>query len=110
MTTTTTQSVVIVGGGPAGLTAALLLIRHGYRVTVIDRPFLIGSISTRDDLSDILEPFTILGCHHATRSLLDSLNPDPQQLPETEIPLEFHLLNNSLVHYPRTSFPAPLHT
>ena len=110
MTTTTTQSVVIVGGGPAGLTAALLLTRHGYRVTVIDRPFLIGSISTRDNLSDNLEPFTILGCHRATRSLLDSLYPGPQQPAETEVPLEFHLLDNSLVRYPRTSFPAPFHT
>jgi len=108
--TTTPQSVVIFGGGPAGLATAFLLTRHGYRVTVIDRPFLIGSIGTRDNLSDTLEPFTILGCHRATRSLLGSLYPDPQQPSETEIPLEFQLLDNSLVHYPRTSFPAPLHT
>lgn len=110
MITTTPQSVVIFGGGPAGLATAFLLTRHGYRVTVIDRPFLIGSIGTRDNLSDTLEPFTILGCHRATRSLLGSLYPDPQQPSETEIPLEFQLLDNSLVHYPRTSFPAPLHT
>ena len=110
MTTTTAQSVVIVGGGPAGLTAALLLTHHGYRVTVIDRPFLIGGVSTRSGLSDTLEPFTILGCHRATQSLLDSLHPAPPQPSETEISLEFHLLDNSLVHYPRTSFPGPLHT
>lgn len=110
MTSTATQSAVILGGDPAGLTAALLLTTHGYHVTVLDRRPLIGSTTTREDVSDTLEPFTILGCHRATRSLLDSLYPSTQQPSETEIPLEFHLLDNSLVHYPRTPFPAPLHT
>ncbi|MBI5317439.1 MAG: FAD-dependent oxidoreductase [Nitrospirae bacterium] len=110
MTFTATQSALVLGGDPAGLTAALLLTSHGYHVTVIDRRLPIGGIATREDPSGTLEPFTILGCHRATRSLLASLHPGSQQPLETEIPLEFHLLNNSLVHYPRSSFPAPLHT
>lgn len=110
MTSTSTHSALVLGGDPAGLTAALLLTNHGYRVTVIDRRLLIGATATREDPSGTLEPFTILGCHRATRSLLASLHPGSQQPLETEISLEFHLLNNSLVHYPRSSFPAPLHT
>ena len=110
MTSTATQSVVILGGGPAGLTAAFLLTGQGYRVTVTDRRHLLGGNGTSEALSDSLEPLTILGCHRATRDLLHALHTGSRQPPETEIPLEFHLLDNSLVHYPRTSFPTPLHT
>jgi uncharacterized protein with NAD-binding domain and iron-sulfur cluster len=110
VTSTTTQSVVILGGGPAGLTAAYHLTRHGYRVTIIDRRPLLGGARTSEDLCDAPEPFIILGCHRATQALLHSLHPDPQQPAEAEIPLEFRLHDDSLVHYPRTCFPAPLHT
>ena len=110
MTSTTAQSVVILGGGPAGLTAAYRLTRHGYRVTILDRRPLLGDTSTSEDFGDASGPFTILGCHRATQDLLHSLHPDPQQPNEAEIPLEFHLHDNALVHYPRASLPAPLHT
>ena len=110
MTSTTTQSVVILGGGPAGLTAAYRLTSLGYRVTIIDRRPLLGGAHISGDPADAIEPFTILGCHHATQALLHSLHPDPQQPAEAEVPLEFRLHDGSLVHYPRTSFPAPLHT
>lgn len=110
MTSTTTQSVVILGGGPAGLTAAYRLTRHGYRITIVDRHPLLGGARTSEDLCDDPEPFTILGCHHATQALLHSLHSDPQQPAEIAIPLEFRLHDDSLVQYPRTWFPAPLHT
>lgn len=110
MIPTTAQSVVILGGGPAGLTAAYRLTRHGYRVTIIDRRLLLGDTNTSEDLGDASGPFTILGCHRATQALLHSLHPDPQQPAKVEIPLEFRLHDDSLVHYPRTYFPAPLHT
>ncbi|MCX5728347.1 MAG: FAD-dependent oxidoreductase, partial [Nitrospirae bacterium] len=77
MTSTTTQSVVILGGGPAGLTAAYRLTRHGYRITIVDRHPLLGGARTSEDLCDDPEPFTILGCHHATQALLHSLHSDP---------------------------------
>ena len=110
MTSTTAQSVVILGGGPAGLTAAYRLTRHGFRVTIIDRRTLLGGARTSENLCDVAEHFTILGCHHATQTLLHSLHPDPQQPAMAETSLEFHLHDNSLVPYPRTCFPAPLHT
>ncbi|MEP6960262.1 MAG: FAD-dependent oxidoreductase [Nitrospirota bacterium] len=110
MTSTTAQSVVIIGGGPAGLAAAYHLTRQGNRVTIIDRRPLLGGTSISEDPSDTTEPFTILGCHRATHTLLHALHPSPQQPSEAEIPLEFHLPDDSLVHYPRTYFPAPLHT
>ena len=110
MTSTTTQSVVILGGGLAGLTAAYRLTRHGYRVTVIDRRPQLGGAQANEYLCDDPEPFTILGCHHATHALLRSLHPDTPQPARSEIPLEFRLDDDSLVRYPRNWFPAPLHT
>ena len=110
MTSTTTQSVVILGGGLAGLTAAYRLTHHGYRVTILDRRPSLGGARTREDLGDAPEPFVILGCHRATQALLHSLHSSPPQPEEIAIPLEFRLPDGSLVHYPRTAFPSPLHT
>ena len=110
MTPTHTQSVAILGGGPAGLTAAYRLIRHGYRVTIVDRGPTVGNALSGGDLHNGPEPFTILGCHRATHALLHSLHPSPQQPEGIIIPLEFRLPDGSLVHYPRTAFPSPLHT
>ncbi len=110
MTPTSTQSVAILGGGPAGLTAAYRLTRHGYRVTIVERLPLLGGALVDEESHCDLEPFTILGCHHATHALLHSLHSSPQQPTDIVIPLEFRLPNGSLVHYPRSYFPAPLHT
>jgi uncharacterized protein with NAD-binding domain and iron-sulfur cluster len=99
VTSTATQSVVILGGGPAGLTTAYRLALLGYRVTIVDR-------GTHNNP----EPFTVLGCHHATQELLHSLHSNSQQPDKIAIPLEFRLPDGSLVHYPRSSFPAPLHS
>ena len=110
MTPTNTQSVVILGGGPAGLTAAYRLIHHGYRVTIVDRGPAVGNALSSGDLQNGPEPFTILGCHRATHALVHSLHPTPLQPEGIIIPLEFRLPDGSLVHYPRTAFPSPLHT
>jgi uncharacterized protein with NAD-binding domain and iron-sulfur cluster len=104
------QSVAILGGGLAGLTAAYHLTRQGYRVTVIERRPLLGGALVGEDHHNDPEPFTILGCHHATHALLHSLHSSPQQPEKIAIPLEFRLPDGSFVHYPRTAFPAPLHT
>ena len=99
MTSTATQSVVILGGGPAGLTTAYRLALLGYRVTIVEQ-------GTHNNP----EPFTVLGCHHATQALLHSLHSNSRQPDAIAIPLEFRLPDGSLVHYPRSSFPAPLHS
>jgi len=109
VTSTTAQSVLILGGGPAGLTAAYRLTIQGYQVTIIDRRPLLGGAGTSKGLCDDPEPFTILGCHHATQALLHALHPDPRQLEIAEIQLEFRPSDDSLVHYPRTWLPAPFH-
>ena len=110
MTSTSTQSVAILGGGPAGLTAAYRLSRHGYRVTVVERRPLLGGAGRNELPGDDSEPFTILGCHHATDALLHALHPRLRQPAAIAIPLEFRLPDGALVHYPRTAFPAPLHS
>jgi len=110
VTSTNVQSVAILGAGPAGLTAAYRLTRHGYHVTVVERRPLRGDTLIGERSHNDPEPFTILGCHHATHALLHSLHSSPQQPEDIAIPLEFRLPDGSLVHYPRTSFPAPLHT
>ena len=110
MTSTATQSVVILGGGPAGLTAAYRLIRLGYRVTIVDRHPSFGTTLIGEGSHNSPEPFTVLGCHHATQELLHSLHSNSRQPEEIAIPLEFRLPDGSLVHYPRSSFPAPLHS
>ncbi len=104
------QSVVILGGGPAGLTAAYRLACHGYRVTVVEQRPLLGGAFIDEHSDNDSEPFTVLGCHHATRELLHSLHSGLQQPEAMAISLEFRLPDGSFVHYPRTSFPAPLHT
>ncbi|HKQ34201.1 MAG TPA: FAD-dependent oxidoreductase, partial [Nitrospiraceae bacterium] len=110
MTSTSAQSVAILGGGPAGLTAAYRLAHRGYRVTILDHHPPSESARIGEDHLNDPEPFTILGCHHATHALLHSLHSNPQQPVDIAIPLEFRLPDGSFVHYPRTSFPAPLHT
>jgi glycine/D-amino acid oxidase-like deaminating enzyme len=101
---------VILGGGLAGLTTAYRLTRQGYRVTVIEHRPLLGDALIGEDPHNDPDPFTILGCHHATQALLYSLHSNSQQPEKIAIPLEFRLPDGSFVHYPRTSFPAPLHS
>lgn len=104
------QSVAILGGGLAGLAAADRLSDLGYRVTIVERRPLLGGALIDESPHDGPEPFTILGCHHTTQALLHSLHAGSQPPADITIPLEFRLPDGSFVHYPRTSFPAPLHT
>ncbi len=109
MTAPHAQSVAILGGGLAGLTAAHRLASQGHRVTIVDRPPLLGGAPTGEQPHDEPEAFTILGCHHDTQALLRSLQADSSQPAPIDIPLEFRLPDHSLIRYPRTRLPAPLH-
>ena len=110
MTPPNVQSVAILGAGPAGLTAAYRLTRQGYHVTIVEKCPWLGDALRDARAHHAPEPFTILGCHRATHALLHSLQSSPPQPADSAIPLEFCLPDGSLVQYPRTACPAPLHT
>jgi uncharacterized protein with NAD-binding domain and iron-sulfur cluster len=100
------HSVLVVGAGPAGLTAAYRLAQKGLHVTLIDQARAPGG----NVLHEPGIPSLLLGCHHATWNLLQSLHPvmDRQQWQDTA--MEFDLPGGRLVRYPRSRFPNPLHT
>jgi len=99
------QSVIVLGAGPAGLTAAYRLSLQGHRVTLISHSSAIGDHLRREGDP----PLSILGCHHATCSLLRSLDATSSQAIFDEAPLEFLLPNGRLACYPKARFPTPLH-
>ena len=99
------QSVIVLGAGPAGLTAAYHLTLRGHRVTLISDSPAIGDHLRREGDP----PHAILGCHHATWSLLRSLGIPSFPTKFGEATLEFLLPNGRLVRYPKTRFPTPLH-
>ena len=105
MTVSTPQSVIVIGAGPAGLTAAYRLTLQGHRVTVINQSPAFGEHLRRE--AD--PPLAILGCHHATWSLLRSLG--VTSLPTTfhGASLEFLLPNGRLARYPTNRLPMPFH-
>jgi uncharacterized protein with NAD-binding domain and iron-sulfur cluster len=99
------QSVIVLGAGPAGLTAAYHLTLQGHRVTLIsDSPVIGDNLRREGD-----PPHAILGCHHATWSLLLSLGIASFSTTFSEATLEFLLPTGRLARYPKTSFPTPLH-
>ena len=97
-----TPSVLIVGEDPAGLTAAYHLAQRGYHVTVIDRHATLGGYSHVAPL-----PAALMGCHHATWTLLKSLHRPITHPSHIDIPLEFQLRDGRIVRYPDTWFPGP---
>lgn len=99
------QSVIVLGAGPAGLTAAYHLTLRGHRVTLISSSPAIGEHLRREGDP----PHAILGCHHATWSILRSLGIPISPTTFGEATLEFLLPTGRLVRYPKTSFPTPLH-
>ena len=94
----------------AGLTAAYRLVCQGYRVTIVDHAPQLGSPLIGEDLTDISEAFIILGCHHATQTLLQTLYANGQQPLQRDSGVEFRRQDGSLIRYPHTWLPAPLHT
>jgi glycine/D-amino acid oxidase-like deaminating enzyme len=98
------QSVIVLGGGPAGLTAAYRLAAGGCRVTLVSPSSLPGEELRRRGEP----PSPILGCHHATWQLLNSLGMPRSPSWVSESTLEFLLPDGRIAHYPKTRFPTPL--
>ena len=104
MTTDARQSVIVLGAGPAGLTAAYRLSATGCRVTLLSSSSLPGhQLRQAGDLSA-----PILGCHHATWTLLRALGLQRSSSAFAEATLEFLLPDGRFARYPRTWFPTPL--
>jgi hydroxysqualene dehydroxylase len=98
------QSVIVLGAGPAGLTAAYRLIAGGRRVTVLSPSSMAGAqIQPAGS-----RPATVLGCHQATWTLLESLGIGRNGSSFAESTLEFLLPDGRLARYPRTRFPTPI--
>jgi uncharacterized protein with NAD-binding domain and iron-sulfur cluster len=98
------QSAIVIGGGPAGLTAAYRLLQGGVRTALVSPSSMPGRQVRRTE--DPAPP--ILGCHHATWALLQSLDIRRDPFLFAESSLEFLLADGRLARYPKTRFPTPL--
>ncbi|BCA57004.1 putative Pytoene desaturase [Nitrospira sp. KM1] len=97
---------MILGTGPSGLTAAYRLARHGLHVTLLEQSSRLGGALTATDGP----PVPVLGCHRATRKLLQGLGSISELHPATNLSLELQLPDRRVVSYPRGWFPRPLNT
>lgn len=100
------QSVIIFGSNLGGLTAAYILCRSGYEVTILNDPSW---------YNDLISPFPnvppyLLGCHRATQRLLRSLHAKWTSQTENTVSLEFRLPNSKMTAYRRSRLPGPLHS
>jgi protoporphyrinogen oxidase len=95
--------VVVVGAGPAGLTAAYLLAKRGYGVTVLEADSLVGGISRTAEYRGFR--FDIGGHRFLTKI------PEVQQLWEELLGDEFITVPRlSRIHYSGKYFDYPLKT
>lgn len=105
MTAAPPHSVIVLGAGPAGLTAAYRLACRGAHVTLVDQSPAVGEHFRREGDP----PLSILGCHHATWSLLQSLGIRFAPPAFSQTALEFLLPDGRLVPFPTSPFRTPLH-
>jgi len=105
VTSASPPSVLIIGGEAAGLASASHLSRQGCRVTWIDP----DSRWTDCFTSSSYPALSVLGCHRATQTFLESLVGSTPSTPLSEASLQFLLSSGRLAHYPRSRFPNPLH-
>ena len=101
-------TALVVGNTLAGLTTALRLGQRGYAVTLIEHAAPGGSTSARHPSSDNALPLVLMGCHTATRALLETLGTSHYAQLDDRIGFEL-LQDHRLVRLRRPPLPAPLH-
>ena len=98
------DTALVIGGGIAGLTAALGLSSHGFRVTVIEQDLRLGGRLA------VAPPSLLLGCHTATWSLLEQLDMAAALRRGKHAPIDFLQASGSRAQYPAFPLPSPLNT
>ena len=98
------DTALVIGGGIAGLTAALGLSSHGFRVTIIEQDLKLGGRLA------VAPPSLLLGCHTATWSLLEQLDMAAALRRGKHTPIDFLQASGSRVQYPVFPLPSPLNT
>lgn len=86
------------------MTAAYRLTAQGCRVTLLTSSSILAERFGQAGS----QPTAILGCHHATWALLQSLGMHRADHLFTESALEFVLSDGRVARYPKTFFPTPL--
>lgn len=102
-------TALVVGSTLAGLTTALRLGQEGYAVTLIEHAAPSNNLSARYTSSHNALPLVLMGCHTATRALLETLGTLNDVQFDDRIRFELLLSDHRLVRLRRPPLPAPLH-
>jgi squalene-associated FAD-dependent desaturase len=101
-------TALVVGGTLSGLTSALRLSQRGYAVTLIEHNGQRDGSFVANSPGEEGLPFVLMGCHSATRSLLETLGTGDRVNFTDRISFELHA-HGELVRLHRPLLPAPLH-
>lgn len=104
-----TPTALVVGSTLAGLTAALRLGQRGYAVTLIEHAVPRNTTSARHTSDDHGLPLVLMGCHTATRALLDTLGTSNAVPLDGRVGFELLLSDHRVMRLRRPPLPAPLH-
>jgi hydroxysqualene dehydroxylase len=102
-------TALVVGGTLAGLTAALRLGQQGYAVTLIEHAVPRNTTSARHTSNDNGLPLVLMGCHTATRALLERLGTSKAVQFDERVGFELLLSDHRVMRLRRPPLPAPLH-
>lgn len=103
--------IIIIGAGTAGLAAATTLAQSGINVHLYEKNAYAGgrTFSFIDNVSRTSldnGQHLLMGCYHATRAWLDSLN-TPLNVPQKSLPLNFYSPDGRRVSLNLPDWPAP---
>ncbi|HMV26431.1 MAG TPA: hydroxysqualene dehydroxylase HpnE [bacterium] len=105
------SQIIIIGAGTAGLAAATTLAQAGYDVSLYEknayaggRTFSFTDVASRSTLDN--GQHLLMGCYHATRAWLDSLNAS-LDIPKKSFPLNFYSADGRIACLSLPDWPAP---